>query len=428
MSKRYIQTSPRTTIEFPIVFLLMIIFLELLIFSFELVTMFGCIVGFSFCLYMLLFSDYTNYLAREAAIKYFYLSAISAAVLGFGILCNYDIFGVTQFIYIKLKINSFVVDYLILSPFSTYFRISITFIIIGFLFKLSAFPCHLWTPEVYEGSSDPVTAIFMLPIKLSVLGIFIRLLSYIYGTNLNIIAWWQPLIIASAVGSMIWGCLAAIQERKIKRFIAYTSINQMGFLLMGISCATQAAYVIALFYLLVYIVMLVGFLYIYLSITVIRIRNQKILFGSLIFLSDFNAFGKYYRVYALMLILIIFSMAGIPPLAGFLGKFYLFVEVFRCNLKILLILSLITSFISTYYYLRIISILFFDFYQNIKQNSGIAQNYIILYISSLDNDAKSIIMTIFCINYLLLIWVFNNIILDSLILIWSNIILSSLSS
>lgn len=172
---------------------------------------------------------------------------------------------------------------------------------------------------------------------------------------------------------------------------------------MGISCATQAAYVIALFYLLVYIVMLVGFLYIYLSITVIRIRNQKILFGSLIFLSDFNAFGKYYRVYALMLILIIFSMAGIPPLAGFLGKFYLFVEVFRCNLKILLILSLITSFISTYYYLRIISILFFDFYQNIKQNSGIAQNYIILYISSLDNDAKSIIMTIFCINYLLLI-------------------------
>lgn len=349
-SRQYVAKHPRHLMEYPILILLTTVFLLILISSYNLMTLFLAIIGFSLNIYVLLLYDSFNHASREAGIKYFYLSTFSSGLIISGIFFAYLIFHNTSFISISWILHNWYV-FGTLETKSMLLHIMIYFIVFGFLFKLAAFPCHLWAPEVYDGSPHPVTAIFVLPIKIATFGIFLRLLNYTFADLYFI---WSYIIWMSAFFSMIWGCLGALGEQIIKRFIAYSSINQMGFLFMGLACGTFEGIRAALIYLLLYILMNLGFFILFLNT-----RENKTN-RSLTYLTDFNDYAQNHYLYSVTFVIILFSMAGIPPLGGFFGKYFLFLHSFEIGHIMLVVIGMVTSLIATYYYLRIIKIMWFE--------------------------------------------------------------------
>ena len=350
-SRRYVAKHPRHLLEYPILLLLTTIFLLILISSYNLMTLFLAIIGFSLNIYVLLLYDSFNHSSREAGIKYYYLSTFSSGLIISGVFFAYLIFHNTSFVSISWILHNWSAHCDALQAKSMLLHIMIYFIVFGFLFKLAAFPCHLWAPEVYDGSPNPVTAIFVLPIKIATFGLFLRLLNYVFADLYFI---WSYIIWMSALFSMIWGCFGALGEQRIKRFIAYSSINQMGFLFMGLACGTFEGLRASLIYLLLYVLMNLGFFILFLNT-----REEKTN-RSLVYLSDFNDYAQDHYLYSVTFVIILFSMAGIPPLGGFFGKYFLFFHSFEIGHILLVIVGMITSVIATYYYLRIIKIMWFE--------------------------------------------------------------------
>ena len=349
-SQRYLAKHPRHLMEYPILLLLTTIFLVILVSSYNLITLFLAIIGFSLNVYVLLLYDSFNHSSREAGIKYYYLSTFSSGLIISGIFFAYLVFHNTSFISISWILHNWLVFETLQSK-SMLLHIMMYFLLFGFLFKLAAFPCHLWAPEVYDGSPHPITAVFILPIKIATFGLFLRLLNYTFADLYFI---WGYIIWMSAFFSMIWGCLGALSEQLIKRFIAYSSINQMGFLFMGLASGTFEGLRASLIYLFLYILMNLGFFMLFLNT-----RDDKTN-RALTYLSDFNDYAQDHYLYSVTLVIILFSMAGIPPLGGFFGKYFLFLHSFEVGHILLVIVGMITSVIATYYYLRIIKIMWFE--------------------------------------------------------------------
>ena len=349
-SQSYIAKHPRHLMEYPLLLLLTTIFLLLLISSYNLMTLFLSIIGFSLNVYVLLLYDSFNHSSREAGIKYFYLSTFSSGLIVSGIFCAYLIFHNLSFTSIFWILHHWSFSNGIEMK-KMLLHVMTYFIIFGFFFKLAAFPCHLWAPEVYDGSPHPITAIFVLPIKIATFGLFLRLLNYTFADLYFI---WSYIIWMSAFFSMIWGCLGALGEQLIKRFIAYSSINQMGFLFMGLASGTFEGIRSALLYLLLYIFMNLGFFILFLNTRETKTHR------ALTYLTDFNDYAQNHYLYSLTLVIILFSMAGIPPLGGFFGKYFLFLHSFEVGHYLLVIVGMITSFVAAYYYLRIIKIMWFE--------------------------------------------------------------------
>ena len=349
-SYRYISNHPRHLMEYPLLFLLTTIFLMILISSYNLITLFVAIIGFSLNIYVLLLYDSFNHASREAGIKYYYLSAFSSGLLINGLFFAYLIFHNTSFLSIIWVLHNWTIcETLHLKNLLLY--LMIYFLVFGFLFKLAAFPCHLWAPEVYDGSPHPITALFVLPIKIATFGLFLRVLNYVFSDLYFI---WSYIIWMSALFSMIWGCFGALGEQIIKRFVAYSSINQMGFLFMGLASGTFEGLRAALFYLLLYILMNLGFFLLFLN------TNEEKTNRSLLYLSDFNDYAQKNYLFSITFVIILFSMAGLPPLGGFFGKYFLFLHSFEVGHLVLVIVGMLTSLIATYYYLRIIQIMWFE--------------------------------------------------------------------
>lgn len=350
-AKDYVHNHPRHLMEYPLLVLLTTVFLLILVSSYNLMTLFLAIIGFSLNIYVLLLYDSFNHSSREAGIKYYYLSTFSSGLLISGIFLAYLIFHNTGFVSITWILHNWACVKNGLEMKNFLLHIMIYFISFGFLFKLAAFPCHLWAPEIYDGSPHPVTAIFILPIKIATFGLFLRLLNYVFADLYYI---WGYIIWMSALFSMIWGCLGALGEQIVKRFVAYSSINQMGFLLMGLATGTFEGIRAALIYLLLYVLMNLGFFILFLTTRDIKTRK------SLTYLKDFKNFARNNYLFSIGLVIILFSMAGIPPLGGFFGKYYLFLHSFQVGHFFLVIIGMATSAIATYYYLRIIKIMWFE--------------------------------------------------------------------
>jgi NADH-quinone oxidoreductase subunit N len=350
LSKNYIQNHPSHLMEYPVLFLLLAFFLITLISAYNLVTIFLAIIGFSLTIYVFLLYDSFNHASREAGIKYFYLSTFSSGLLISGIFFAYLIFHNTNFLLITWQLHNWNWFQLLPSKIML-FHFMIYFITFGFLFKLAAFPCHLWAPEIYDGSPHPITALFILPIKIATLGLFLRLLNYTFN---DLYSSWSYIIWFSALLSMFWGCIGALNESRVKRFIAYSSINQMGFLLIGLACGTFESSRATLIYLFLYVVMNLGFFVLFLS------TQDQLTSRTLTYLTDFNDYVQQNYFYSITLLIILFSMAGIPPLGGFFGKYYLFIHSFETGQFSLVIMGMITSVIATYYYLRLIKIMWFE--------------------------------------------------------------------
>jgi len=293
----------------------------------------------SLALYVLVSFNRDDIKSSEAGLKYFVLSALSSGLLLYGCSLIYGFTGTTNFDEISIVMNS--------NQYGLTF--GIVFILVGLAFKISAVPFHMWAPDVYEGSPTSVTLFFAVAPKIAALTVFIR---FLYVPFINVIEQWQLIIVFLSVASMVFGAIAAIGQKNLKRLIAYSSIGHMGYSLAGLCTGTSEGVQSSVLYLSIYLVMNLGFF----SCLFMLKRNNKYHED----IDDLSGLSKNHPLIALSLLIILFSLAGIPPLAGFFAKFYIFKAVLEQSMYYLAIIGLLSTVIAAFYYLRIVKIMYFD--------------------------------------------------------------------
>ena len=338
-SNEYVKNNKIDKIEYPIIVLASTLGMLLMISSYDLIVFYLALELQSLCLYILASFKRTDQKSTEAGLKYFVLSALASGILLYGCSLIYGFSGSTNFETIALN----------LSQANTGAVFGIVFIIVGLAFKISVVPFHMWTPDVYEGSPTSVTSFFALTPKIAALCVFIR---FMYVPFVNVIDQWQTIIIFLSVASMVFGAVAAIGQVNIKRLIAYSSIGHMGYALAGLATGTNQGIQSTIIYLTIYLVMNLGAFG-----CIFMMRREKYYYENI---NDLSGLSRNHPILSFSFLIILFSLAGIPPLAGFFAKFYIFISVIEVNMYALAIIGLVTTVVSSFYYLRIIKIIYFD--------------------------------------------------------------------
>jgi len=338
-SKGYIKSNNIDKIEYPIIILASTLGMILMISSYDLIVFYLGLELQSLCLYILASFKRDDERSTEAGLKYFVLSALATGLLLYGCSLIYGFTGSTNFEIISANLDEA----------NTGAVFGIVFIIVGLAFKVSAVPFHMWTPDVYEGSPTSVTSFFALVPKIAAISVFIR---FMYVPFVNVISQWQTIIIFLSIASMILGAVAAIGQSNIKRLMAYSSIGHMGYALAGIAAGTNAGIQSTIIYLTIYLVMNLGAFG-----CIFMMKRENIFYENI---NDLSGLSKNHPMLALSFLIILFSLAGIPPLAGFFAKFYVFMAVIEVKMYALAIIGLVTTVISAFYYLRIIKVIYFD--------------------------------------------------------------------
>jgi NADH-quinone oxidoreductase subunit N len=293
----------------------------------------------SLALYVLATYNRDQLKSSEAGLKYFVLSALSSGLLLYGCSLVYGFSGSTNFDIISNQLNSN--EYVL--------TFGIVFILVGLAFKISAVPFHMWAPDVYEGSPTTVTLFFAIVPKIAALTVFIR---FLYVPFLNLIDQWQMIIVFLSISSMIFGAVAAIGQANIKRLIAYSSISHIGYTLAGLATASNEGIQSSIIYISIYVVMNLA-----LFSCLLMLKRKDQYYEDI---DDLSGLSKNHPLLSLCLLVILFSLAGIPPLAGFFAKFYVFKAVLEQSMYFLAIVGLLSTVVAAFYYLRIIKIIYFD--------------------------------------------------------------------
>ena len=338
-SSRYLKIFKIFQIEYSILILCSILGMMVMISANDLIVFYIGLELQSLALYVLASFNRDQVKSSEAGLKYFVLSALSSGLLLYGCSLIYGFTGSTNFITISENINS--------TQFGLTF--GIVFILVGLAFKISAVPFHMWAPDVYEGSPTSVTLFFAVVPKIAALTVFIR---FLYVPFINMIDQWQIIIVFLSIASMIFGAVAAIGQKNLKRLVAYSSIGHMGFALAGLSSGTNEGIQSSIIYITIYLIMNLGLF----SCLFMMKRNDKYYEN----IDDLSGLSKNHPLISLSLLIILFSLAGIPPMAGFFAKFYVFTAVVKESMYFLAITGLLSTVISAFYYLRIIKIIYFD--------------------------------------------------------------------
>ena len=339
VSSKYLKLLKIFQMEYPILILCSILGMIVMISSNDLIVFFIALELQSLALYVLASFNRDQTKSSEAGLKYFVLSALSSGLLLYGCSLVYGFSGSTNFIIISETMNS--------SQYGLTF--GIIFILTGLAFKISAVPFHMWAPDVYEGSPTSVTLFFAVVPKIAALTVFIR---FLYLPFLNMIEQWQLIIVFLSIASMVFGAVAAIGQKNLKRLIAYSSIGHMGYALAGLAAGTNLGIQSSITYITIYIVMNLGLF----SCLLMMKRNDQYYEN----IEDLSGLSKNHPLLSLSMMIILFSLAGIPPLAGFFAKFYIFTAVIEQSMYFLAIIGLLSAVISAFYYLRIIKIIYFD--------------------------------------------------------------------
>ncbi len=339
ISTKYLKLFKIFLIEYPVLILCSILGMMVMISSNDLIVFYVGLELQSLSLYVLASFNRNENKSSEAGLKYFVLSALSSGLLLYGCSLIYGFSGSTNFNVIGDLMNS-------LNYGLTF---GIVFVLVGLAFKISAVPFHMWAPDVYEGSPTSVTLFFAIVPKVAALTVFIR---FLYVPFLNMIEQWQPIIIFISIASMIFGAIAAIGQKNLKRLVAYSSIGHIGYALAGLSVGTNEGIQSSLVYISIYLVMNLG-----LFSCLFMLKRDDQYFENI---DDLSGLSKNHPVIALSLLIILFSLAGIPPLAGFFAKFYIFKSVIEQSMYFLAIIGLMSTVIAAFYYLRIIKIIYFD--------------------------------------------------------------------
>ena len=338
-SKEYIKNNNIDKIEYPIIILTSVLGMFIMISSYDLIVFYLGLELQSISLYILASFKRFEEKSSEAGLKFFVLNALASGLMLYGFSFIYGFTGSTNFDVIASNLNE--------DNMAATF--AIVLIIVGLAFKVSAVPFHMWTPDVYQGSPTSVTTFFALVPKIAALTVFIR---FMYVPFINVVDHWQPIVIFLSIGSMVLGAVAAIGQTNIKRLMAYSSIGHMGYALAGISTGTNEGLQSTLVYLTIYVAMNLG-----MFCCIYMMKREKNYYEDI---NDLSGLSKNHPLLALSFIIILFSLAGIPPLAGFFAKFYIFMSVIESKMYALAIIGLITTVISAFYYLRIIKIIYFD--------------------------------------------------------------------
>jgi len=335
----YIKLIGINKIEYPILILSATLGMMIMISSYDLIVFYMGLELQSLSLYVLASFNRDNYRSSEAGLKYFVLSALSSGLLLYGCSLIYGFSGSTNFDLIAQNINQL----------NTGSIFGIVFILVGLAFKVSAVPFHMWAPDVYEGSPTSVTAFFAIVPKVAALTVFIR---FLYVPFINVVDQWQMIIIFISLASMILGAVAAIGQTNIKRLMAYSSIGHMGYALAGLATGSNEGIQSTVIYLSIYLLMNLG-----IFSCIFMMKRKDIFYEDI---QDLSGLSKNHPIISFCLLVLLFSLAGIPPLAGFFAKFYIFMAVIKVEMYTLAIIGLITTVISAFYYLRIIKIIYFD--------------------------------------------------------------------
>ncbi len=341
MSIRYLHLEQMARFEYPVLVLFAGIGMMIMVSANNLLSLYIGLELQSLCLYVLAAIRRNNVKATEAGIKYFILGALASGMLLFGSSLVYGYTGALDFQTIAASLAA--------TEPGLGLIFGLVFVLAGLAFKVSAVPFHMWTPDVYEGAPTPVTALFAIVPKIAAMALLMRLL---FGPFAPVIAEWQQILWLIAAGSMTLGAFAALMQNNVKRLLAYSSIGNMGYALIGVTAGTADGAGAVLVYLILYMIMVAGVFGIVLSMRRGGMAVENI--------DDLSGLSRTSPLLAYAMAVLMFSMSGIPPLAGFFGKFLIFKAAVDAGFIVLAILGVLTSVVAAYYYLRVIKVMFFD--------------------------------------------------------------------
>ena len=339
ISPTYLKTFMIYKIEYPVLILSSVLGMMVMISSNDLIVFYMGLELQSLALYVLATFNRDQIKSSEAGLKYFVLSALSSGLLLYGCSLIYGFSGSTNFNVIsnQLNTNEYVLTF------------GIVFILVGLAFKISAVPFHMWAPDVYEGSPTSVTLFFTMVPKIAALTVFVR---FLYVPFLNLIDQWQMIIVFLSIASMLFGAIAAIGQTNIKRLVAYSSIGHIGYTLAGLATGSNEGIQSSIIYISIYVIMNLALF----SCLLMLKRNNQYYEQ----IDDLSGLSKNHPLLSFSFLIILFSLAGIPPLAGFFAKFYVFKAVIEQSMYFLAIVGLLSTVVAAFYYLRIIKIIYFD--------------------------------------------------------------------
>ncbi len=342
LSVSYLQREKIARFEYPILVLMAGVGMMLMVSSSNLLAMYVSLELQSLALYVLAAFRRDHVKSSEAGMKYFVLGSLASGMLLFGISMIYGFSGSLDYTKIAGSLGG--VDGVAMG-----FMVGMVFVLVGMAFKISAVPFHMWTPDVYEGAPTSVTAFFALVPKLAAMAVLMQLL---YGPFGGLSAHWQHIIWFLSMASMVWAALAGLVQSNIKRLMAYSSIGNMGYALLGVLAGTPQGVTAVILYMTIYMIMTAGTFGIILCMR----RGGRAVEG----ISDLAGLSRTSPLMAYALAILLFSMSGIPPLAGFFGKMFVFQAAVSQGFYVLAVVGVITSVVAAYYYLRVIKVMFFD--------------------------------------------------------------------
>jgi NADH-quinone oxidoreductase subunit N len=339
MSIDYAKREAQQRFEYSVLILLSTLGMMMLISAADLIALYLGLELMSLPLYVVAASHRGSLRSTEAGLKYFVLGALSSGMLLYGASLVYGFTGTVSFAGIARAAGQGGVGLIF----------GIVFLFAGFCFKVSAVPFHMWTPDVYEGAPTPVTAFFAAAPKVAGIAMFVRTAVMAFP---GITSQWQQIVVFVAIASMALGSFAAIGQRNFKRLMAYSSIGHMGFALVGLAAGTSEGVQGVLVYIAIYVTMTLGVFAVILSM-----RRPT---GMVESIDQLAGLSRTHPTTAFFLAMLLFSMAGVPPLAGFFAKFYVFLAAIKAGLYVLAVIGVVTSVVGAYYYLAIVKLMYFD--------------------------------------------------------------------
>jgi NADH-quinone oxidoreductase subunit N len=346
LSWRFIERENMARFEFPVLMLFATVGMMMMVSAHDLMALYVGLELQSLSLYVIAAFRRDSERSTEAGLKYFVLGALSSGMLLYGASMVYGFAGTTNFADLA-EIFGAMGQAGELPALGTI--VGIVFITAGLAFKVSAVPFHMWTPDVYEGAPTPVTAFFATAPKAAAAGMFVRVLM---GPFADLVGQWQQIIVVIAILSMALGAFAAINQTNIKRLMAYSSIGHLGYALVGLAAGSEAGVRGVAVYMAIYLVMNLGTFAVILCMR----QNDRMVEN----IDDLRGLSRSHPGMALAMAIFMFSMTGLPPLAGFFAKFYVFMAAIEAQLYTLAVIGVLTSVVAAFYYLRIVKVMYFD--------------------------------------------------------------------
>ena len=341
VTPRYFERRGAYRAEYPVLLLLNAVGMGMMVSAVDLMTLYIGLELSSLSSYVLAAFLRDDTKSSEAGLKYFILGALASGIILYGMSLVYGFSGTTQYSGIRLAFAD---------GLSAGALFGVVFVLAGLAFKIAAVPFHMWTPDVYEGAPTPVTAFFASAPKVAAVAMLVRMAIDAFGAQTDA---WQQIVIFAAMASIVVGALGAIGQDNLKRVLAYSSINNVGFILIGLATATPEGVSAVLVYLAIYVVMTIGA---FTAVLMLRDREGE----QLETFTDIAGLSTVRPAVAWGVLLLMFSLAGIPPLFGFWGKFVVFQAAVQADMIILAAIGIAASVIGAFYYLKFVKVMFFD--------------------------------------------------------------------